>query len=41
MAYMCKRFYGRECDACGDCRPNQKYYCPVCDRIELLKGGGK
>lgn len=29
MAYMCKR-YGKECDACGECRPDPHYYCPVC-----------
>ena len=29
MAYMCKKG-GKECDACGDCRPTSIYYCPVC-----------
>ena len=29
MAYMCKR-YGKECDACGECKPNPRYFCPVC-----------
>jgi uncharacterized OB-fold protein len=29
MAYMCVKA-DRECDGCGDCRPDPHYYCPVC-----------
>jgi uncharacterized OB-fold protein len=29
MAYMCKR-YNKECDACGECSPSPRYYCPIC-----------
>lgn len=29
MAYNCK--YGnRECDGCGRCEEDQKYFCPIC-----------
>ena len=23
MAYMCTKFSGKECDACGDCKPSK------------------
>ncbi len=30
MAYMCVKSLFRECDACGDCNPEPRFYCPVC-----------
>ena len=30
MAYTCKRYYSKECDGCMECRPNPRYYCPIC-----------
>ena len=30
MAYMCTRSITRECDACGNCKNQHRYYCPVC-----------
>ena len=30
MAYMCVKHRGRECDACGACKPTHRYFCPVC-----------
>lgn len=30
MAYMCCKYIGRECFACGDCQPEYEYICPVC-----------
>lgn len=30
MAYMCKKYRNKECDACGECNPDANYYCPIC-----------
>ena len=30
MAYMCKKYFNKECDGCMDCKPSPHYYCPVC-----------
>lgn len=30
MAYMCKKYHNKECDACGECNPDSNYYCLVC-----------
>lgn len=29
MAYQCK-FGNHECDGCGRCEEEQRYFCPVC-----------
>lgn len=31
MAYMCT-FGDKECDGCGECQGETRYYCPVCGR---------
>ena len=34
MAYNCIKYSNkRECDGCGDCQPEEEYYCPVCGEL--------
>lgn len=36
MAYMCKLYSGKECDACGDCEEKIQP-CPECGSEEYYK----
>jgi hypothetical protein len=30
MGYYCEKNPQKECDGCMDCKPDPRYYCPVC-----------
>lgn len=30
MAYRCIKAQSKECDGCMECKPEEKYYCPIC-----------
>lgn len=32
MAYYCIKNSTKECDGCMCCKPDVRYYCPVCDK---------
>ena len=32
MAYMCEKYHNMECNGCMDCKPEPKYFCPVCGK---------
>lgn len=30
MAFPCIKNSGRECEGCGSCSPDHRYFCPIC-----------